>query len=69
MISEQQRRAMDQHYAATGQRLTEAGIEAAGAILNAAQRQLPPEARVMLRRGPAAYREFLVDRGDRTAGP
>ncbi|QGN48021.1 hypothetical protein GKC29_15000 [Micromonospora sp. WMMC415] len=67
MISEQQRWAMDHHYAATGQRLTEARVEAAGVILNAAQRRLSPKARVALRRGPAAYREFLADRDDRAA--
>jgi hypothetical protein len=49
--------AIEQHYQATGQRLTAEGVKAAGQALAAANAGLSLEARSALRRGPEAYRE------------
>ena len=69
MISEQQRWTMDYHAATTGIPLTEAGVEAAGKVLLAAQMRLSPAARAALRRGPAACKAFLTDLDDQASEP
>ncbi len=48
------------HMARTGVTVADEGVAAAGAVMDAAQQRLSPEARAAMKRGPRAYRDFLA---------
>jgi hypothetical protein len=52
-----------QHMAGTGITATEEGVRAAGAVMQAAERRMSPNAWAAVRRGPQAYRDFLAAQG------
>jgi len=52
-----------QHMAGADVTVTEEGMRAAGAVLQAAEQRMSPEAWAALRGGPQAYRDFLAAQG------
>jgi hypothetical protein len=58
-----------QHMTGTGVTVTEEGMRAAGAVLRAAEQRMSPEAWAALRRGPQAYRDFLIAQGTTASDP
>lgn len=56
-----------QHMAGMEVAVTEDGVRVAGAVLQAAEQRMSPEAWAALRQGPQAYRDFLVAQGSAAA--
>jgi len=52
-----------QHMVSTGVTVSEDGVRAAGAVLQAAEQRMSPEAWAALRRGPRAYRDDALRSG------